>query len=195
MSSHSFIKRICATLALLVACNVVLAEQAIKIRFAKDSTSGQETLNAHTVFDHHGTALRSVLLSFQGYAELHPWITGATLTSPTAGGNSEFLIQFKFPWPIGQRWSRVEVSTDYQNSINWHQVEGTMKANAGQLKFVASGQGIRVDYSAVINAGLPNALTRGFKKRFVREFIDAAHTRATELDTNGLRFADSSSNR
>ena len=195
MSSHSFIKRICAALALLVTCNVALAEQVIKIQFAKDSTSGQETLNAHTVFDHHGATLRRVLLSFQGYAELHPWITEATLTSPTAGGKSEFLIRFKFPWPIGQRWSSVEVSTDYQNSINWHQVEGTMKANAGQLKFVASGQGIRVDYSAVINAGLPNALTRGFKKRFVREFIDAAHTRATELDTNGLRFADSSSNR
>ena len=195
MSSHSFIKRICATLVLLVTCNVGLAEQAVKIQFAKDSASGQETLNAHTVFDQHGTALRTVLLSFHDYADLHPWITEARLTSPTAGGKSEFLIQFKFPWPIGQRWSRVEVSTDQRNSISWHQVEGTMKANAGQLKFVASGQGIRVDYSAVINAGLPNALTRGFKKRFVREFIDAAHTRATELDTNGLRFADSSSNR
>ena len=195
MSSHSFIKRICATLALLVTCNIVLAEQAIKIRFAEDSTSGQETLNAHTVFDQHGAALRTVLLSFHDYADLHPWITEATLTSPIAGEKSEFLIQFKFPWPIGQRWSRVEVSTDQRNSINWHQVEGSMKANAGQLKFVASGQGIRVDYSAVINAGLPNALTRGFKKRFVREFIAAAHTRATELDATGLRFADSSSNR
>ncbi len=195
MSSHPFIKWLCATLALLVICNAALAEPAIKIHFAKDSTSGQETLNAQTVFDHHGAALRRVLLSFHDYADLHPWITEATLTRPAVGGKSEFLIRFKFPWPVGQRWSRIEVSTDYRNSITWHQVEGTMNANTGQLKFVASGQSIRIDYSAVIHVGLPNALTRGFKKRFVREFIDAAHTRATEADTTGLRFADSSSTR
>ena len=195
MSPHLFIKRICATLVLLVACDALPAEQTIEIQFAKDSTSGQETLNAQTVFDYHGTALRRVLLSFHDYADLHPWITGATLTSPAAGRKSEFLIRFKFPWPVGQRWSRIQVSTDYRNSIIWHQVEGTMDANAGQLKFIANGESMRVDYSAIVDIGLPNALTRGFKKRFVREFIDAAHTRATQTDTTGFRIADSSSNR
>ena len=195
MSSLLFFKRLCTTLALLVACNVTLAEQTIKIQFAKTSTSGQETLNAQTVFDRHGDALRRVLLSFQDYADLHPWITEVTLVKPTAGEKPEFLLRFKFPWPVGERWSRIEVNTDYRNSIIWRQVEGTMTANEGQLKFVADGQSIRVDYSAIINVGLPNILTRGLKKRFVKEFIGAAHTLATEFDTTSLRFADSSSGR
>lgn len=195
MSSLLFFKRLCTTLALLVACNVTLAEQTIKIQFAKTSTSGQETLNAQTVFDRHGDALRRVLLSFQDYADLHPWITEVTLVKPKAGEKPEFLIRFKFPWPVGERWSHIEVNTDYRNSIIWRQVEGTMNANEGQLKFVTDGQGIRAEYSAVINVGLPNALTRSLRKQFVKEFIGAAQTQATETDTTSLRFADSSPSR
>ena len=195
MNSRPGMSLLCAALALLAVCNAALAEQVIDVHFVNDATSGQEVLKAQATYEHHGAALRRVLLAFPGYADLHPWIAEATSVSPAVDGRSEILIRFKFPWPAGQRWSRIEVNTDHQDVITWRQVEGTMNANRGQLKLVASGQRIRVDYSAVINAGFPDAWTRGFKKQFVTEFIDAAHVRAADTDTGRLRIADSSPNR
>jgi len=182
-----------AVLALLVVCNVALADQDIEIRFVRDATSGQEVLKAQTAFESHGSALRNVLLNFHGYADLHPWITEATVVAHPINGRAEFIIRFKFPWPIGKRWSHIEVSRD-NNAIIWRQIEGTMKANRGQLVFVSNGQSTRIDYSATIGVGFPDAWTRGFKKQFVTEFIDAAYARATKTNTTGLRLATSSPN-
>lgn len=193
MSSRPAIMLFHAALALLLVCHTALADQAIEFRFVRDATSGQEVLKAQAAFESHGTALRKVLLTFHGYADLHPWITETTVVAHPINGRAEFVIRFKFPWPIGKRWSRIEVSRD-NNAIIWRQIEGTMEANQGQLNFVTNGQSIHVDYSAIISVGLPDAWTRGFRKQFVTEFIDAAFARATKTSTTGLKLAVKSPN-
>ena len=190
MNSYPGIKLLFTALVLLAACNVALAEQPVKIHFVRDRVSGHEVLKAQTDFECHGAALRRVLFSFHLYANLHPWITETTTVSPPVNGTSEVLIRFKFPWPVGERWSRIEVHMRNQDSIVWRQIEGTMNANEGQLRFDVNGQSTHVDYSATISIGLPDAWTRGFKKQFVAEFIDAAHTLAAATDTTDLIFAD-----
>ena len=194
MSTHSVFRLLYTTLTLLTTCNAVLAEQVIKTRFVNNAESGQEVMKAQATFGHYGDELREVLLSFRGYADLHTWITETEISNHPVDGTSQVLIRFKFPWPVGKRWSRIEVNRDGQDAIVWRQIEGTLNANEGRLKFTTDGRNIRIDYSAILDTGFPDRWTRSFKKQFVTEFINAAHRRAAETRPGTLRIADSSSN-
>lgn len=194
MSTRSVFGLLYTTLTLLTTCNAALAEQVVKTHFVNNAESGQEVMKAQATFGHYSEELRKVLLSFRGYADLHPWITETEISNSPVAGTSQVLIRFKFPWPVGKRWSRIEVNRDGQDAIVWRQIEGTLRANEGQLKFATDGQNIRIDYSAILNTGFPDRWTRSFKKQFVTEFINAAHLRAAEAGPGTLRIADSSPN-
>ena len=135
----------------------------------------------------HGPSIRKVLLAINGYAALHPWITGASLVKSSNQDPAEFLIEFKFPWPIGRRWSHIEVQQDGGSAIVWQ--HGS--SNQGKLQFAALGRGLVVEYSAVISFGLPDILLRRFKKQFVIEFINAAYAQAAVENPTGLTLATS----
>lgn len=176
-------------LILLTACRMAIAEQAVDIRFSRDAATGHEVLKARTEYSQHGKAMRKILMTFHEYAELHPWIMEATPVHPPLDGRAQILIRFRFPWPVGHRWSRIAITTNTDTAVTWHQVDGDLKANRGRLGFIADGEAIGIDYSAVISVGLPDAWTRAFKKRFVSEFIDAAWSRASATADTRLRLA------
>ena len=54
-----------------------------------------------------------------------------------------------------------------------------MQSNQGRLSFFAAGGQVRIDYRASIGIGLPDALTRHYRKKFVLEFIGAIYDQAT----------------
>lgn len=118
------------------------------------------------------------------YPRLHDWIPKTTLVS-CSEGVQEFLVQFSFPWPVGRQWSRVEVHRN-GGAISWKQLEGSLKANNGQISFEAVGDQVRVDYPAAIDVGLPDALTRSYKKQFIAEFLTAAAVQAGSQATLAL---------
>ncbi len=194
MSTRSVIRLLCTALTLLTTCSAARAEQVINTRFINDAASGREVMKAQATFSRYGDELRKVLLSFRGYADLHPWITETEISNSPVEGTSQVLIRFKFPWPVGKRWSRIEVNTDGQDVIAWRQIEGTLNANEGRLQFATNGQNVRIDYSAVLSTGFPDRWARGYKKQFVTEFINAAHLRAAETGPGTLRLADSTPN-
>ena len=183
----------CALLAVFLSCCAphADAEPAVEIGFSRDTATGQEVIQATSTFVQHGPSIRKVLLAINGYTALHPWITGASLVKSSNQDPAEFLLEFKFPWPIGRRWSHIEVQQDGGGAIVWQQLAGNMGANQGKLQFAARGRGLVVEYSAVISLELPDILLRRFKKQFVIEFINAAYAQAAVENPTGLTLATS----
>jgi hypothetical protein len=174
--------RYCSLLLFILACftqQQANASQPIEISITSDEASGLDVIQAQTAFDNHGYSLRRILLAIAGYADLHPWIISSTLVESGNQDGTEFLIEFKFPWPVRHRWSRIAVHREGENAIGWHQIAGNMQYNEGQLRFSSSGnQSIDVSMSAIIGIGLPEILTREFKKQFVKDFIKTAYDQA-----------------
>lgn len=183
-----------ALLAVFLSCctPLAVAQQNVDIDFVSDAETGREVIKAQYMFRQHTGSLRKVLLAVNGYAELHDWITRATLVKSISHEATEFLIEFEFPWPVGRRWSIIEVHKLGSDTIVWHQITGDMKANEGRLHFTEYDRGMKADYSAIIAIGMPDAVTRGFKKKFVTEFISAAFEQAASATVADLKLATSS---
>jgi len=115
---------------------------------------------------------RAIFSAISAYPQLHHWIRKSTLVG-RRGDLEVYVVRFRFPWPVGQQWSRVEVF-ERGNSISWRQTEGTLKANHGRISFHKVRNRVRVDYSAAIDVGLPELWTRSYKKQFITEFMTAA---------------------
>jgi hypothetical protein len=168
------------------------ASQPIEVSVSSDDASGLDVIQAQTAFDNYGTSLRRVLLSIGGYADLHPWIVSSTLVGPGNQDVTEFLIEFKFPWPVSHRWSHIVVHREGENAVSWHQIAGNMQQNEGQLRFrSSSNQSIDVSMSAIIGIGLPEILTREFKKQFVKDFITTAYDQAAASTHAELKLPSS----
>ena len=182
----------CALLAVFLSCCTphAAAEAVVNIQFVKDAASGQEVIQAKSVFKRHGHSLQKVLNAIGEYAGLHPWITSAALISENASQTDDFLIEFRFPWPVGYRWSHIRVQQDGGRGISWQQIKGDLQANEGWLRFTAHhDQGMTVEYGATIDLGLPDIVLRSFKKKFVAEFINAAYVQAAYEELSELALA------
>jgi len=186
------------SVVLLVVCLIYPVSEAsatptIEINFESDGASGQESIHAQAEFHNHGPETWEALAAITGYPELHPWISDTKLVGQSSARQQEFLIEFKFPWPICRRWSRIEVNRESPTKISWRQLEGSLQINQGQLSFVSGREQVRIDYRATINVGLPDVLTRHYREMFVLEFLGAVYDQVTETpSTNGLTLANSS---
>ena len=155
----------------------VLAEPDIEISYERDDSSADSLIRAEALFPVRSSDIQRVFAAISAYPELHDWIRSTRLVRKTVQGE-EFLVEFAFPWPVGKQWSRVEVRRHADNSIEWHQIDGSLKANRGRIAFSTRGGAAHIDYRAVIDVGFPDALTRPYKKRFVSEFVGAVYQEA-----------------
>ena len=175
--------RYCSVLLFILVCftqQQANASQPVEVSISSDEASGLDVIQAQTAFDNHGASLRRILLAITGYADLHPWIVSSTRVESGNQDGTEFLIEFKFPWPVRHRWSRIVVHQEGEDAISWHQIAGNMQSNEGHLRFSSSrNQQIDVSMSAILGIGLPEILVREFKKQFVTEFINTAYDKAT----------------
>ena len=151
----------------------LLSEPEIVIGFENDSSSGDEFISAETSFQAHRAAVWDAFAEITGYPNLHDWIGEARFVGYTNDDTQEFLIEFEFPWPIGTRWSRVEVTWEHGSEIYWRQIEGDLNANEGRISFSSKGDQAHIHYRAVISVGVPAMLARPYKKKFVCEFLNA----------------------
>jgi uncharacterized membrane protein len=118
---------------------------------------------------------------------LHEWIEETRLVDSDLH-SQDFLVKFRFPWPVGHQWSRVRVWHQGKEGIRWRQIEGSLHANRGEISFGTRDGQAHVDYRAAIDVGLPDLFTQPYKKRFVAEFLGAVYDRAMKP---GLRLATS----
>jgi len=62
--------------------------------------------------------------------------------------------------------------------------------NQGGISIVTCGEWVDFKYRAIHDSGLPDALTRSYKKKFVSEFLSAAYDQAkASQSTTGLTLA------
>lgn len=166
------------------------ATPGIDINFENSSATGQETIHARAEFHSYGPEVRTNLVAIAGYPELHPWIRNTTLLRHVSAGKLEYLVEFDFPWPVGRRWSRVEVHQESPTKMSWHQLEGNLKMNQGEISIVTCGDRVNIEYRAILDIGLPDALTRRYKKKFISEFLNAAYDQAeASQPVTGLTLA------
>lgn len=181
--------RLCRFLLFLgLACPAVpsAASMPIDIRFETDRASGAEWIRARTEYDADKARIYGILDAVGEYPALHGWIQDTKIESDAGNGKQQVVIKFKFPWPVGERWSRVEVLREGDSVISWNQLDGTLKMNRGRIAITGQARQTYIDYEAVIDVGYPDTVTRNYKKRFVSEFLGAIHDRTND----GSRFSD-----
>jgi hypothetical protein len=173
----SGLRRIALIFGLVCPAIPSVASMQIDINFEADQASGNEWIRAQANYDIKKSRLYEILNAITEYPALHGWIQDARIESDAENGRQEFFIKFKFPWPVGERWSRVEVRSEGDSVITWNQLEGTLKMNQGRITITGHERQARIDYLAIIDVGFPNAVTRSYKKQFVSEFLGAIHHR------------------
>jgi hypothetical protein len=166
------------------------ATPGIDIKFENSSATGRESIHAKAAFYSYGPEIRTTLAAITAYPELHAWIRNTTLLRHVSNRKLEYLVEFEFPWPVGRRWSQVEVHQESLTRISWHQVEGNLKANQGEISIVTRGERVDIEYRAILDIGLPDAWIRSYKKKFVTEFLNAVyHQAVVSQPANGLTLA------
>ncbi|MGD2073654.1 MAG: hypothetical protein PVI91_02140 [Gammaproteobacteria bacterium] len=161
-----------------------LAEPHIEVSFEPEA-SGDRLIRAQALFPVDSPVIQSIFTAIPEYPSLHDWIE----ETQRVGGDlhsQDYLVKFRFPWPVGRQWSRVRVWHEGKKGIHWRQVEGSLQANRGDISFSTRNGRAHIDYRAVIDVGLPDLLTQPYKKKFVTEFLGAVHDRALKP---GLRLA------
>ena len=166
------------TLRLALAAGLVCltavagATPQIEISFEAEPGAGQNLVHAQAVFPADTSVTQAIFSAISAYPQLHHWIRESTLVARR--NNAEvFVVKFRFPWPVGEQWSRVEV-LKHGATISWQQVAGSLKANHGSIRFHKASNKVRVDYRAAIDVGLPELWTRTYKEQFITEFMTAA---------------------
>jgi len=185
------ILRLCALAVVLNFLTAsVFAGPRIDISFEADASDSQKLVHARALFAAQWSVVYDVFNSITDYPMLHEWIRETTLVS-SSGEDQEFLVEFKFPWPVGRQWSRVAVNRSGK-TISWKQVAGTLKANHGHIRFTSADNEVNIDYRAAIDIGLPELWTKSYKEKFIREFLTAAYeqTRTTASPTTLVLAAE-----
>jgi uncharacterized membrane protein len=152
------------------------AAPQIEISFETDSAASQKLVHARAEFPAGQETVYAIFNGVTAYPLLHDWIQETTRVG-TGRNSQEYLVKFMFPWPAGSQWSRVEVQHK-GNAIYWNQLEGSLRANDGYISIEAAEDGVRIDYRAAIDIGLPELWTQSYKKKFVSEFLSAVCKRA-----------------
>jgi len=173
--------RLLLSLVLASAANLSVAAPQIAIEFHQEQGSENEWIHAKANCHTTEPQLSKVINAVVKYPALHGWIRDTKIESNPMNGRQQFLIKFKFPWPVGERWSRVEVKKEGDAAISWLQLEGTLKLNQGRIEITEHEQQAHIDYRAIIDVGYPNAFTRGYKKQFVLEFLGAIYDQTRDL--------------
>jgi len=163
------------SIALACTANPSVAAPQIAIEFQQEPGSENEWIHAKANCHTTEPQLNEVINAVVKYPALHSWIRETKIESEMRNGDRKFLIEFRFPWPVGKRWSRVEVKKEGDSVISWVQLEGTLKSNQGRIVITENEQQAHIDYRAIIDVGYPNAFTRGYKKQFVMEFLEAIY--------------------
>ena len=174
--------RLLLILVLAYTASPSVAAPLIAIDFEQEQGSKNEWIHAKADCHTTETQLHEVLNDIVKYPALHSWIRESKIESNTMNGGQKFLIEFKFPWPVGKRWSRVEVMRVGDSIISWRQLEGSLKKNQGRIEITEHQQQAHIDYRAIIDVGYPNAFTRGYKKKFVSEFLEAIYDQTRDLN-------------
>ena len=172
-AAKCLLRRLLLMFAFALLANPSFAEPQIAIEFEQEQGSKNEWIHARANCDTPESQLYEMINAIVEYPALHSWIREAKFESNTVNGGQQFLIEFKFPWPVGKRWSRVEIKRESNATISWRQLEGTLKTNEGRITITEQEQQAHIDYRANIDVGYPNAFTRGYKKKFVSEFLAA----------------------
>ena len=163
------------SVALACTTNPSVAAPQFSIEFEQEQGSENEWVHAKANCHTTEPQLNEVINAVVKYPALHSWIRDTKIESDTMNGGQQFPIEFRFPWPVGKRWSRVEVKKEGDSVISWVQLEGTLKSNQGRIVISEYEQQAHIDYRAIIDVGYPNAFTRGYKKQFVLEFLGAIY--------------------
>jgi len=185
--------RLLLFLALTFAANLSVASPQISIEFEQEQGSNNEWIHAKANCHTTEPRLYEVLNAIVKYPVLHSWIQGAKIENNTMKGGRQFLVEFQFPWPVGKQWSRIEVKKSDDSSISWRQLEGTLKMNQGRIVITEHKQQAHLDYRAIIDVGYPNAFTRGYKKKFVLEFLRAIYDETRDFNKPSTEMSASSS--
>lgn len=160
----------------------------IGVHFKVEPSSGQEYMYASEILGAGKSAAHNVFAAITDYPSLHPWIKDVKLVREDGSNKKDFRIDFKFPWPLGPKWSVVEVDLAADGTMTWHQIDGSLKKNSGTISLHAEGQTVRLEYAAVIDVGLPNAWIRHYKRKFVSQFLVAVDKRAVASES-GEQYA------
>ncbi len=174
--------RLAFTAVVACAAQTAHAGPNIEVNFETDSGSSQKLIHAEALFPARRAVIHDIFTAITEYPALHEWIVATQLVQDNAE-SQEVLVEFRFPWPVGREWSRVEVRHLGQHAIHWHQIEGSLKANRGEIRFTTLDGRAHIVYRAVIDVGLPDAWTRHYKQKFVAEFLGAVADRATASST------------
>ena len=177
--------RLLLTLALVFAAELSVAETQIEVEFMQEKGSTNEWIHAKAHCLTPERQLHEVLNAVVKYPVLHSWIKDTKPESNLINGVRQFLVEFRFPWPVGKQWSRVEVKKEADSTISWHQLEGTLKMNRGSIVITERNQQTLLDYRAIIDVGYPNTFTRGYKKKFVLEFLRAIDKETVKIGAKG----------
>ncbi|MGD8843021.1 MAG: hypothetical protein PVJ83_06055 [Gammaproteobacteria bacterium] len=166
-----------------------LAAPKIDIDFETDAVSEGEFVRARTVFRADPDVVYTTFSRIAEYPALHDWVRATELVN-SSGTTREFIVKFHFPWPVGSQWSRIEVHTA-RDAITWKQLEGSLEANHGRLRFEVGDDRVGIDYRAAIDVGMPDLWTRSYRKKFVTEFLTAVRERTTNTGQMAVKLASS----
>lgn len=155
-------------------------EPEIKIDFKTDKDTGQDQVRAAAELHRGEAAILGVIMEVTEYPRLHEWIQKVIQLDSTDDGRQEFLVEFKFPWPVGCKWSRIEVQQEGGKGISWRQIDGSLGMNEGRMSVLADGELSYIDYRASIDVGVSKALVRPYMKGFVTDFLAAIDRRAKQ---------------
>lgn len=180
-------------LVLIISTDLAAASPNIDIEFQEEQGVSSEWIHAQANCHTTGAQLYEVLDAIVGYPELHSWIQDTKIESNHENGGQSIFVEFIFPWPVGEQWSRIEVKKENKSTITWRQLEGSLIMNRGRVVIVEYEQQAYIDYRANIDVGYANVFTREYKEEFVREFLMAIYsaTRASGLPSTELAASES----
>ena len=179
--------RFCSFLMLvfIITTDLIAATPDIDIKFEEETGINSEWIHAKANCHTTGEQLYEVVDAVINYPELHSWIRDTKIENNNANISQKILMEFTFPWPVGEQWSRIEVTKKNKSTITWRQLEGSLIMNRGRVVIVEHDQQAYIDYRANIDVGYANVLTRDYKEAFVVEFLKAIYdtTRPSELSS------------
>jgi hypothetical protein len=168
-------KLLLITAVFTASIDLVLATPDIDIEFEEEQGVSSEWIRAKASCHTTSQQLHEVIDAIVEYPVLHSWIQGAEIETDDSSGAQIILVEFVFPWPVGEQWSRIEVKKENESTITWHQLEGSLGMNSGRVVITEYEQEAYVDYRANIDVGYANVLTREYKEEFVTEFLMAIY--------------------
>jgi hypothetical protein len=161
---------------------VAAAPPGLQVLHEAGADPGEEILYVQGRIDAPISAVCHVVFDIPGWQSLHPSIVSSHLESIRDDGSWVVDVTADFPWPIGRRWSRLEVELFGGRTVAWQQINGSFRQNHGTVILVDRDSSTDVRYWAVIDLGLPRVIARPFENYFVEEFWQAVSQAAIDSE-------------